>query len=278
MTRIRIATWNVWWRFGDPERRRPAVLAALRDLDPDVVGLQEVWSRGGQNLAAGLAAELGYQVAFAAAPDASPWTGRVPGGAAYGIGNAVLSRWPLRAAHAEVLPSAGGPAAQVLLQVLADTPAGTLPVATTHLTPDMTGSALRMEQVRAIARHVAAGPAGDLPPVVLGDFNAEPASDEMRLLEGHLTAPAVPGLLLADTRRWAPDADDATWRPDNPHVGARGDPASRVDHVLVGLGRGSVPVSVARVGLFATRGWPGPEGEVWPSDHAGVVVDLRAGP
>jgi len=67
--------------------------------------------------------------------------------------------------------------------------------------------------------------------------------------------------------RW----DGATWRPDNPAVAARGEPPSRVDHVLLGLGRGRVPVGVEGVGLFGT----GPWGGVWPSDHAGVAVDLR---
>ena len=41
--------------------------------------------------------------------------------------------------------------------------------------------------------------------------------------------------------------------------------ALRVDHVLLGLGRGRVPVGVEGVGLFGTAPWGG----VWPSDHAG---------
>ncbi|MEU3602604.1 endonuclease/exonuclease/phosphatase family protein [Streptomyces sp. NPDC006798] len=48
-------TWNVWWRFEDPKRRREAVLAVLRELKPDVVALQEAWSDGGDDcLARGL--------------------------------------------------------------------------------------------------------------------------------------------------------------------------------------------------------------------------------
>ncbi|WP_243741479.1 endonuclease/exonuclease/phosphatase family protein [Actinomycetospora succinea] len=279
MTTLRVATWNLWWRFGDPDRRRPAIAAELRDTDADLVGLQEVWSRGDRHLAAELADELGRHVAFVAVPDPSFWTDRL-GDDSFGLGNAVLSRWPLRDVRAEVLPTGGGPEAQILLSVVADTPAGSLRLVTTHLTPALTDSARRVAQVRALARHVVDAEPTDLPPVVTGDFNAEPDSDEMRLLEGHLTAPAEPGLLLADAWRWAtpPARDDgATWRSDNPYVAARGDPPSRVDRVLLGLGRGRVPVGVESVGLLGTRGRPGPDGEVWPSDHAGVVVDLRAG-
>lgn len=41
---MRVATWNLWWRFGPWEQRRNAVLAVLRDAEPDVIGLQEVWA------------------------------------------------------------------------------------------------------------------------------------------------------------------------------------------------------------------------------------------
>jgi hypothetical protein len=39
VTAVRVATWNLWWRSGDPDGRRPAIAAALLALDADVVGL-----------------------------------------------------------------------------------------------------------------------------------------------------------------------------------------------------------------------------------------------
>ena len=59
-TRLRVLSWNIWWRFGPWERRRPAIAATLARLDADVIGLQEVWGDETTNLAAELAAELGY--------------------------------------------------------------------------------------------------------------------------------------------------------------------------------------------------------------------------
>jgi endonuclease/exonuclease/phosphatase family metal-dependent hydrolase len=41
--RVRVMTWNIWWRFGPRWRdRQPALLETLRQVDPDVVALQEV--------------------------------------------------------------------------------------------------------------------------------------------------------------------------------------------------------------------------------------------
>ncbi|NMO88935.1 hypothetical protein HH311_04015 [Actinomycetospora sp. TBRC 11914] len=271
--RLRVATWNLWWRHGDPERRRPAILAALRELDADVVALQEVWWHAEGSFADELAAELGMHVALRPSRDPSSWSSALPGTDAYGIGNAVLARGALGEPAVTTLPAPAseGPA-RMLLDVVVATPAGSCRVVTVHLT-STPASALRCEQVRTVAAHVAAAPRTDLPPIVLGDFNAEAASDEMRLLEGLLTAPAEPGLLLINTRRWAADPDAPTWDPRNPHVAATGSPPVRIDHLLVGLGRGRVPVRVAHSAVFGDR----PVDGVWPSDHAGVIVDLEVG-
>lgn len=76
---MRVVTWNLWWRFGPWAERQKAILAVLRDLRPDVVGLQEVWAdrRTGENLAEWLAAELDLHCAWAASPAPNA------GGAAY---------------------------------------------------------------------------------------------------------------------------------------------------------------------------------------------------
>jgi Endonuclease/Exonuclease/phosphatase family len=42
-TTVRIATWNVWGRYGPWEARLPAITETLRRVDADIVGLQEVW-------------------------------------------------------------------------------------------------------------------------------------------------------------------------------------------------------------------------------------------
>src|SRR5918995_845479 len=95
-TRLRVATWNVWWRFGPWQERQPAIAEPLCQLGADVIALQEVWRTGdGIGQAGALADALGYDHVFAAGFDA--------GDALFG--SAVLSRWPIAASATRNLPT-----------------------------------------------------------------------------------------------------------------------------------------------------------------------------
>ena len=39
---VRVATWNLWWRFDPWRRRRDAITTVLAHAQPDVCGLDEV--------------------------------------------------------------------------------------------------------------------------------------------------------------------------------------------------------------------------------------------
>ena len=41
--RLRVLSWNLWWRFGPWEDRLPAIVDTVKRLDPDIACLQEVW-------------------------------------------------------------------------------------------------------------------------------------------------------------------------------------------------------------------------------------------
>ena len=108
-----------------------------------------------------------------------------------------------------------------------------------------------------------------LPPVVCGDLNAEPESDEVRLLEGLRTAPSVPGFGLVDVWRFAPPGEPGwTWDPVNPQVAATFDVHARIDYILIGAVPG--PRRVRRVAVAGNE----PVDGVWPSDHFAVVADI----
>jgi endonuclease/exonuclease/phosphatase family metal-dependent hydrolase len=126
--------------------------------------------------------------------------------------------------------------------------------------------------VRTLVDALARRQPEDYPAIVLGDLNAEPDSDEVRLLCGHKTAPARDRFILVDAWRYAPaTAVPWTWDRANPHVVATMEPSARIDYVLVGPphedGRGSVR-AIERIGAT-------PVGGVWPSDHAGLLAELR---
>lgn len=267
---VRLISWNLWWLFGAPRVRAGPVDAVLDAVRPDVCVLQEVTPTDAERIAA----DRGMTAVVVASPRPGRWQRRAdaPG---RDIANAILSRWAVLGAAGLRLP-AGGEAdeGRTAVWVLLDAPGGPVLVVGTQLNSAPHHSAVRCGQVRALATAVAegadAGPVAH-PVVLAGDLNAEPDSDEVRLLCGHKTAPVVPGHVLVDAWRWADPGDPGwTWDRRNPHVAATGEPSARIDHVLVGPptsdGRGAV--------LGARLAGNAPVEGVWPSDHAAVVVDL----
>ncbi|WP_258314612.1 endonuclease/exonuclease/phosphatase family protein [Streptomyces sp. Act143] len=274
---MRVVTWNLWWRFGPWADRQKAILAVLRELRPDVVGLQEVWSdrRTGENLAQWLATELNLHCTWAPSPAPERWRRRIADDSV-DIGNAVLSRWPVTDRATLHLPAPQDlDDGRLALYARVEPPGGApVPFFTTHLTSPLHASAARCRQVRALAEFTATHSAGTpFPPVVTGDFNARPDSDELRLFGGMRTTPVVPGQVFFDAWEYADQAaDGTTWGPANPYVHPGLGPAARIDYIHVGgpagpAGEGTVR-GVRRVGH-------GPVAGVWPSDHAAVVADLQ---
>ena len=181
---LKLATWNLWWRFGDWRHRQEAITAVLDELGADVVGLQEVWSEGERDLASIVGDELGYERAFAASA-MSPWRhGQViePG---VGYGNAVLSRWPITATKTLSLPAAGA-ADEARTALFCDiaTPFGTLPFVTTHLNSGWAQSSVRAAQLGCIGQRLVALERQAFPPVLTGDLNAGDDFDENPLAHG----------------------------------------------------------------------------------------------
>ena len=206
-------------------------------------------------------------------PRPDRWYARIPGSSAE-AGHAILARWPIRErVELPLPPGPSGDESRNAFLCVVESPDGGIPFATTQLTSAPWESATRCEQVRTLVRFLAARERQDYPLVVAGDLNAEPDSDEVRLLCGHKTAPATDGFILVDAWRYAsPDEEPWTWDRANPHVLATMEPSSRIDYVLVGPpnGRRGHVRSVSRIGTAPVAG-------VWPSDHAGVIAELETG-
>ena len=119
---------------------------------------------------------LGYEGAFGLAHDL--------GGGVH-FGNAVLSRWPLASTRVHVLPSGESDEHRSLLQAAITSPHGVIPFFVTHLNWKLHHGVVRELQVAAVAEIIKAeAPLSGLPPVLVGDFNAEPEASEIRFLKG----------------------------------------------------------------------------------------------
>ena len=260
---LRVATWNVWWRHGDVETRRSAIVETLRGLDADIVGLQEFSSRE-PDMGTWLRDELGYEVVTS--PDGEFDK--------YGLTNAIASRHPITARQWEYLDVGELPPHRTVLRATIETPATTIAVYCTHLSHGFDQSALRQRQVAQIARLVAADrpddPKTSFPPVLLGDLNANPDSDEIRQLTG-LAAPPAAGLVFTDCWDQAGDGAGITYSESNAHVNDSAWPERRLDYVLVGWPRPRPAGNPAEAELFGIE----PIDGITPSDHYGVAVDLR---
>lgn len=261
--RLRVLTWNLWWRFGPWEERLPAIVSTIRELDPDLVALQEVWVADGTSSAQVIAEALGFHVEVAHR--------LVLDGV--GFGNAVVSRWPIGRTAVRPLSCTGGTDEERLVLLgEVDTPDRPVQLFSTHLNWRHDESATRQVQVRELCAFIAAERPRSYPPILCGDFNAEPMSDEIRMLTG-LAAVPEPGVVFRDA--WtSPGTTGAgcTWVDANPFAAADHEQDRRIDYVFSGWrrndGRGA-PLSCRVVGDRPVDG-------VWPSDHLGVLAELRA--
>jgi endonuclease/exonuclease/phosphatase family metal-dependent hydrolase len=261
-TRVRIMTWNLWWRFGPWEARQPAIAATLARLDPDIVALQEVWDDGTDNQAGLLAAQLGYHHVYASALETD----------GVRFGNAVLSRWPITGHEWRPLPAPPDrEESRTVLRADVDGPRGPIQVFDTHLNWRFDQSDVRQDQVRAIARFVKESPPRTFPPVLCGDFNADPLSDEIRMLTGRTVVPE-PKLVFHDA--WEAGGDGGpgvTWSNDNPYANLDLEIDRRIDFVFAGWPKIGGAGHVVECRVEGTE----PVDGVVPSDHYAVVATLR---
>ncbi len=198
--RLRLVDWNVLHgypalRGQEPRTRRLA--AALRELEPTVVVLQEAWStpRHGQ-LAARLGAELGMSVAYARANGSRRLIG-------FEEGTAVLSRLAVLEARRKVLtPRRPWWQTRIALTVTLALGDGThLEVVGTHLASG--DPEVAADQARDLASRLGTGFV-----IVAGDLNAPSGGAAAAALEARGLEDLVPGGIDHVFMRATP----STWR------------------------------------------------------------------
>jgi endonuclease/exonuclease/phosphatase family metal-dependent hydrolase len=262
MGRLRVLTLNIWNRGGPWEKRLELIRAGVRDLDPDLIGLQEVISHDDQSQASAIGADMGYHVAFGKAHDY---------GAGVHFGNAVLSRWPIQRTEVTPLPRGDSTEERSLLFVEAASPHGKIPFFVTHLNWKFHEGVIREAQVVAIADEMKRlTPLDGVPPILVGDLNAQPDSTEIRFLKG-LHSLNGKSFYLADCFEQAGHGPGITFDANrNPFAAVTREFPRRIDYVLVrgpdDRGRGK-PLAASVVLEEVVDG-------VAASDHYGVVAEI----
>src|SRR5215207_9421482 len=228
---IRVATWNVWGRLGPWEGRWPAIVDELRALDADVIALQETWRDEQRTQAHLLADELGY----------SQWAHEDVEQVG---GIAIVSRLPLIAKRRLDLQYSGygeWPGTALIAGVEADF--GIFDVACVveygtifRVLGSSASSAGRLLAYRVIVEELTTRDR-NIPPVLLGDLNATPYDEDMRVVTGKVPEAGV-GLVFSDAWEtlhgpeggWTFDMRDNPWLQGTPPGGRY-----RIDHVLAAV-------------------------------------------
>jgi endonuclease/exonuclease/phosphatase family metal-dependent hydrolase len=263
--RVRVLTWNVWWRFGpDWRARQPALLQRLREAAPDVIALQECWGTAATTQAHQFADQLGMYAGFVTPglPPA-PVPPETADQADVEVGIGVLSRWPLNV-RAVAMPARHRTPAPVAAIATVQHPAGPLHVVAACLEWEASYTDDRIAQIQAVADLAAdANLDGPLPVILCGDLNAVPDS------------PLLKPLYQRFIDSWTAGGGDPAARTlPSDHPQAPLEVAElidqRIDHIFVRPGQPGMRIAVESVGLVGE-----PVDGMHPSDHQAVVCDLR---
>jgi endonuclease/exonuclease/phosphatase family metal-dependent hydrolase len=288
---LRLVTINFWGTERPLEQRLALAIDQLRLLAPDVVAMQEVRpldGRSGRTTAHVIAEALDLAVVYQPSmqwPDGAFGPGTVGGEE----GLAILSRTPIAAQRALILPEARPTETRQLLSAQVETIGGPIWVHTTHLHYRLDDGVAREAQVLAVDAAIRACGRGatDAPQLLCGDFNATPDSDEMRFLRGLTTLSGRrthfqdAWLRLHDEPgRGDGPAEGITWSSDNAHTRPLRslDIDRRIDYVYVTSrkkdGRGTVHGCAV---ALRDRAGDGADA-VCASDHYAICADVQIAP
>ena len=268
------------------EERRFEVLAWLDELRPDVVCLQEVFEDSARpNAGEWIRSQRpddGWHVYFGGGafpkelwPDES-----------LRLGSAVLSRWPIDEGTYHRLPVIDDPDDRfvgVVPWTLVHVRTAGLDVFSCHLASAPRQGLHRQRQVLEIddvirracpppTRQAPGGRTEGMPPILCGDFNAEPDSDEIRFL---CSLTALDGRTTYFQDAWRVAGDGPGWTQDWRVSESAADlnvPRKRIDYVFVGDAFQRRD-SAGRV-LRADLAFHEPRTGRLASDHFGIVVDV----
>jgi endonuclease/exonuclease/phosphatase family metal-dependent hydrolase len=167
---IKVVSWNIWGG-----RYLPTIIEFLKKSDTDVIGLQEVFqeSDGKKNTAQIISKVLGCAYVYATA---MPWE---ENGKIREIGNAIVTKHRIVGSTTHILSSIKRRVAVQADIAVGDT---TIHVVSTHLVhTHQKPSSVQTQQAKKLVRAVPKEKT-----IVMGDFNATPESETIRVMEGKM--------------------------------------------------------------------------------------------
>ncbi len=261
---VSVLSLNIWNNSAPWERRAEAIRRCIAELDPDLIGFQEILVGDGVHQAEELVADRGYHVDFETG-------GAFWGDASLDIGVAIASRWPISDREQLELPGDGQERLVALSATIA-APGGPISFSTTHLSWKPHHGSIRERQVQALSQLVLRRrPRGGFPPILCGDFNALPDSSEMRFVRG-LHSLEGRSFFMLDAWEFAGDGGPGvTISHRNEYQSFPPGFDKRIDYVFVGLVEPGAPGLVEHCRVVCDEKCDG----VFASDHFGVYAELR---
>lgn len=266
---LKVLTLNLWNRSGPYEDRKDRIRGWVRDLEPDVIGFQEAMRGDGFDQVPELLDGLPYETEFGRA---SLW-------GSMEFGNAIASRWPITDREVIELPVLDSNETRCAVSVTIDAPFGEVSFTCTHLNWKLHHGIVREAQVVPLCEMVLRRrPRGGFPPIVAGDFNAEPDSAEIRYVKG-FTSLNGRSVMFYDAWRVGGDGGPGyTWSNRNIFAAIALEPERRIDYIFAGYPiRLGDRYGVGKIEMCKVVCDDDVDG-VWPSDHFGVYAELRTEP
>ena len=280
---LRVVTLNFWGTEPPLDRRIALAVRQLKQLDPDVVCLQEARPLdgvSGRTTGDVLGEQLGMHAHYATS---CAWkAGDYEGLGAGQEGLAILSKQTPLATQRLELPHARTAETRQLLSVQLPTGSDPVWVHTTHLHYRLDDGVAREAQVLAIddALRALGRDKTSAPQILCGDFNATPDSDEMRFLRG-LTTLAGRRTHFQDAwlrhhreaERGDGPAQGITWSSENELTRPLRslDIDRRIDYVYVTSRKKDGRGTIRECRVVMTEREQG----VCASDHYGVFADVQ---
>jgi endonuclease/exonuclease/phosphatase family metal-dependent hydrolase len=253
---LRVLSLNLWHTAGPWSERAPLIRQWVERLEPDLIGFQEAVRMPGFDQVPELLEGSGYHLDHVAISS--------------------VSRWPIVDREELELPHSHDGEKRAALSVTVDSPHGALGFTVTHLNWKLDHGWIREQQAEAVCDFaLRRRPGKDFPAILVGDFNAESDSAEIRYVTGRQSRAGRSVCFVDAWARKGAGSNGITWSNRNPYARVECEPDRRIDYVFVGLPRqkdGRGEVLECRVVCDE----PGAAG--WPTDHFGVFAELRSEP